>query len=29
MTPTEAREPTRDELLAMAYVDGELGADQL
>ena len=26
MTPTEAREPSRDELLAMAYVDGELAA---
>jgi len=26
MTPTEAREPSRDELLAMAYADGELAA---
>jgi hypothetical protein len=24
MSPSETREPTRDELLAMAYVDGEL-----
>ncbi len=29
MTPTDPRDPSRDELMAMAYVDGELAAVDL